>query len=190
MTSPPSIPSFAQADIARILITPDEIQAKIAAWGEAISRDYAGLSPVLVGILKGSVFVLADLLRHITIPVRLDFIAISSYGPQTRHSGVVRLLKDLDHSIEGCHVLVVEDIIDTGLTLSYVLRQLRQRRPASLAVGTLLNKPVRRLVDIPLRYVGFELPDEFVVGYGLDFRGRYRNLPFIATLRPEILLAA
>jgi hypoxanthine phosphoribosyltransferase len=166
------------------LITRAQLEARVRELGAAISRDYAGRPLVLVGILRGSVMFLADLLRAITIPVSVDFLAISSYVGRDS-SGVVRLLKDLDHPIAGMHVLLVEDIIDTGLTLSYVLRVLRTRLPESLAVCTLLNKPRSRLIDQPLRYVGFALPDEFVVGYGLDYHQRFRNLPYIAALRPE-----
>lgn len=175
-----------QEDIAEILITEDEITAKVKELGEAISRDYAGLFPLIIGVLRGSATLVADLLRFIDIPVVVDFISVSSYGPATRSSGVVRILKDLDFSIEGRHVLIIEDIIDTGLTLNYILRMLRARKPASLEVGTLLNKPARRLVDIKLKYKGFDLPDKFVVGYGLDYAQRYRNLPFICVLKPEV----
>ncbi|MBI4319556.1 MAG: hypoxanthine phosphoribosyltransferase [Chloroflexi bacterium] len=175
-----------EPDIGEVLITEEEIQSKIRELGAAISRDYQGRVPLLVGVLKGSALLIADLLRAISIPITLDFIAVSSYGPATRTSGVVRILKDLDHSIEGRHVLVIEDIIDTGLTLRYILRILRGRHPVSLEVGTLLDKPARRLVDIELRYRGFDLPDKFVVGYGLDYAQRYRNLPFICVLKPEV----
>ncbi len=178
--------SYARDAIKAVLHDAAEIQAKLAELGAAISSDYAGLDPVLVAVLRGGAMTMADLMRFITIPVVVDFIAISSYGPDTRRSGVVRFLKDLDISIEGRHVLVIEDIIDTGLTLNYILRSLRSRRPASLAVGTLFDKPARRLANIPLRYRGFELPDEFVVGYGLDFDERYRNLPFVCVLKPEV----
>lgn len=176
----------AESDIAEILISEAEIKSKVKEIGEAISRDYAGLCPVIVGVLKGSAPLVADLLRCITIPLVVDFISVSSYGPTTRSSGVVRFLKDLDFAIEGRHVLVIEDIIDTGLTLSYILRVLRGRHPLSLEVGTLLNKPARRLVDIGLKYKGFDLPDKFVVGYGLDYAQRYRNLPFICVLKPDL----
>ena len=168
------------------LISEDQLREKIAEIGAAISRDYACLNPLVVSVLKGSVVLMADLMRAITVPARFDFIAVSSYGPGQRPSGVVRIMKDLETNVEGQHVLVIEDIIDTGLTLNYVLKMLRQRHPASLAVGTLLNRPARRLVDIDLKYVGFDLPDKFVVGYGLDYRQKYRNLPFIAELKPEI----
>mgnify|MGYP005843675109 FL=1 len=173
-------------DIDEILITEDQIREKIAELGGLISRDYAGQTPLLVGLLKGCVLTMADLLRAITIPVTIDFMAVSSYGPATRSSGVVRILKDLETSVEGRHVLVVEDVIDTGLTLSYIMRILRGRHPASLAVGTLLDKPARRLIDIDIKYRGFELPDKFVVGYGLDYAEKYRNLPFVGVLKPEV----
>lgn len=173
-------------DIDRVLVTQTQIGETIAEMGAAISHDYAGKTPLLVGLLKGCVMTMADLLRAITIPVTVDFMAVSSYGPATRSSGVVRILKDLETSVEGRHVLVVEDVIDTGLTLSYILRILRDRHPASLAVGTLMDKPVRRLIDVELKYRGFELPDEFVVGYGLDYAEKYRNLPFVGVLKPEI----
>jgi hypoxanthine phosphoribosyltransferase len=179
--------TFADGDIAEILISAAEIQTKVAEIGAAISRDYAGRDLLLVSVLKGSVFLVADLLRAIEGPVAVDFIAVTSYGPQTRSSGVVRMIKDLDVSIEDRNVLVIEDIIDTGLTLNYILKLLRGRHPKSLEVGTLLNKPARRLANIPLRYLGFDLPDRFVVGYGLDFEERYRNLPFICVLKPEVL---
>ena len=167
--------------IGEVLITEAQLQRRVRELGGSIAADYAGRQPVLVGILRGSVMFLADLLRAIDIPVTVDFLAISSYVGRDS-SGVVRLLKDLDHSITGKHVLMVEDVIDTGLTLSYVLRVLATRAPASLGVCTLLNKPRARLVDHPLKYVGFDIPDAFVVGYGLDYNQRYRNLPFIAVL--------
>lgn len=164
------------------LIEEVALQDRIRILGAEISRDYAGKRLLLVGILRGSVMFMADLLRAVDIPVSVDFLAVSSYVGRDS-SGVVRLLKDLDHPIAGADVLLVEDIIDTGLTLSYVLRVLRTRDPASLAVCTLLNKPRSRLIDQPLKYVGFEIPEEFVVGYGLDYNQRYRNLPFIGTLK-------
>ena len=173
-------------DIAEVLIPAEALQAKVAELGAAISRDYEGLEPILVGVLKGCTFFMADLLRAISIPLTVDFIAITSYGP-ARRSGVVRFMKDLETSITGRHVLVVEDIIDTGLTLNYILRVLRGRQPASLEVGTLLDKPARRLPNISLKYRGFELPDKFVIGYGLDYRQLYRNLPFIGVLKEERL---
>ena len=168
--------------IAEVLIAEDELRTRVRTLARAITRDYAGKEPVLVGILRGSIMFLADLLRYVTNPVTIDFLAISSYVGRDS-SGVVRLLKDLDRSITGQHVLLVEDIIDTGLTLSYVLRSLRTREPASLEVCTLLNKPARRLVEQPIKYTGFDIADRFVVGYGLDYNQRYRNLPFIGVLQ-------
>ncbi|HEX2325451.1 MAG TPA: hypoxanthine phosphoribosyltransferase [Chloroflexota bacterium] len=168
--------------LGEVLIPAETLSARVAELGARISADYKGQSLVLVGILRGSFMFVADLSRRIDVPVTLDFLAISSYVGRDS-SGVVRLLKDLDHPITDKHVLLVEDIIDTGLTLSYVLRVLGTRSPASLAVCTLLNKPARRLIDHPLvRYVGFDIPDEFVVGYGLDYNQRYRNLPYIGTI--------
>jgi hypoxanthine phosphoribosyltransferase len=167
--------------IGDVLIDEAHLQRRVRELGRQISEDYAGRRPVLVGILRGSIVFLADLMRAISIPVTLDLLAISSYVGRDS-SGVVRLLKDLDHSIDGKDVLLVEDVIDTGLTLSYVLRVLRTRNPASLEVCTLLNRPRRRLVDQSLRYVGFDVPDAFVIGYGLDFNQRYRNLDHIALL--------
>ena len=167
--------------IGDVLIDEAHLQRRVRELGRQISEDYAGRRPVLVGILRGSIVFLADLMRAISIPVTLDLLAISSYVGRDS-SGVVRLLKDLDHSIDGKDVLLVEDVIDTGLTLSYVLRVLRTRNPASLEVCTLLNRPRRRLVDQPLKYVGFDVPDAFVIGYGLDFNQRYRNLDHIALL--------
>lgn len=171
-------------EVGRILIGAEGIQAKIVELGAAISRDYAGKDPLLVGVLKGVVLFMADLVRTISIPLEVDFMAISRYGAETEALGVVRVIKDLDKGIEGRHVLFVEDIIDTGLTLGYLLRILRAREPASLAVCTLLDRSVRRLIDMDIAYKGFDLPDVFVVGYGLDYRQRFRNLPYIAELRP------
>ncbi|MDW8166888.1 MAG: hypoxanthine phosphoribosyltransferase [Acidobacteriota bacterium] len=176
-----------EEDVASILISADELQAKVRELGQAISRDYAGLDPLLVGVLKGVVVFMADLLRAITIPVSVDFLAISSYGPQAASLGIVRIIKDLDQDIHGRHVLLVEDVVDTGLTLSYILKTLQARQPASLNVCTLFNRPHRRLVDVPIVYKGFDLPDCFVVGYGLDYEQRYRNLPYVAVLKDEIL---
>lgn len=176
-----------QADVAEILISAAELQAKIGELGEAISRDYAGKDLVLISILKGGLVFLADLCRAITLPVTIDLLAISSYGPGTKSLGVVKILKDLDESITGREVLIVEDIIDTGLTLNYLIRNLQPRGPASLKICVLLDKPVRRIVDLPIAYRGFEVPDKFVVGYGLDYRQRYRNLPYIATLTKEAI---
>lgn len=174
-------------DVAQVLMTPEQIQARVQELGQAISRDYANLDPLLVGVLKGIVVFMADLLRNITIPVSVDFMAISSYGPEAASRGIVRIVKDLDQDIHGRHVLVVEDVIDTGLTLSYILRNLQVRGPASLKVCSLFNRPHQRLVETPLDYKGFDLPDCFVVGYGLDFEQRYRNLPYVGILKEEIL---
>lgn len=178
------------ADIAEVLIDADAIARRVRELGEEISRDYEGKFPVLVSILKGALPFLADLMRNISIPLSLDFLEVSSYGSATASSGVVRVLKDLAHSIEGRHVLVVEDVIDTGLTLNYVLDHLRAQRPASLRLCTLLDKPARRIVPLGIDYRGFEIPDKFVIGYGLDYAERYRNLPFIGVLRPEVYEAS
>lgn len=174
-------------DFAEVLIPEAELQAKVRELGVQISGDYAGKDLVLISVLRGGFMFLADLCRAITVPVTIDLMAISSYGPDARPLGVVKIIKDLDESIAGRDVLVVEDIIDTGLTLSYLLRNLQPRAPASLNVCVLLDKPVRRIVNLPIVYRGFEIPDKFVVGYGLDYRQRYRNLPFIATLRKEVM---
>lgn len=176
--------------VGRVLLTEEEICRRIGELGAAISRDYAGLNPLLIGVLKGVIFFMSDLLRAITVPVTVDFMAISRYDPQQRRKGPVRLIKDLDEPVEGRHLIFVEDIIDTGLTLNYLLRILRARNPTSLEVCTLFDKPEHRLVNIPLKYKGFDLPDRFVVGYGLDYREAYRHLPFLAELRPEVLQLA
>jgi hypoxanthine phosphoribosyltransferase len=178
---------YADADIAYVQYDAETIRARVLALAAEIERDYADRSPVIVSVLKGATPLVADLSRALSGAVELDFIGITSFGPSVRDSGVVRLTKDLDRSIEQRDVLLIEDVVDTGLTLAYVLRVLRTRRPASLAVGTLLDKRARRLVDTDLRYVGFEASDAFYVGYGLDFRQRYRNLPYIGVLRPELL---
>ncbi|MDI6891622.1 MAG: hypoxanthine phosphoribosyltransferase [Actinomycetota bacterium] len=175
-------------DIQEILLTEKQIQARVKELGEEISRDYTGKDLVLVSVLRGGVVFLTDLIRAITLPISLDFMAISSYGPSTESLGVVRLIKDLEESINGRDVLVVEDIIDTGLTLSYLMRNLESRKPASLGICTLLDKSVRRIVDMTVHYKGFDIPDVFVVGYGLDYGQKYRNLPFIGILKPEIYL--
>lgn len=172
-------------DIDAILISGEEIDRKLRELAARVDRDYAGREVLLVGVLKGAFVVMADFARHLKVPVSTDFMACSSYGSSTRSSGVVRILKDLDTDIENRHVLLVEDIIDSGLTLDYLVKNLRSRRPASLEVMTLLTKPSQRKVDLAVKYVGFEVPDVFVVGYGLDFAERFRNVPFIATLRPE-----
>ncbi len=173
--------------VGEILIEPDRLQARIRDLGEEISRDYAGRDLLLVGVLKGAVFFMADLMRELTVPCEIDFMAISSYGAQTDSSGVVRILKDLDTNIAGREVLVVEDIIDSGLTLSYLMRSLKARKPASLEICALMTKPGRREIEVPVRYVGFEIPNKFVIGYGLDFAERYRNLPYVAVLHPDLI---
>jgi hypoxanthine phosphoribosyltransferase len=173
-------------DIQEILITQEELHQRISLIGQAVSRDYLGRNPLIVGVLKGVVFFMADLLRALTIPVEIDFIAVSSYTPESRDQGYVRMVKDLEFPIIDRHVLFIEDVIDTGLTLNYILENLRARKPASLDVCVLFNKPDHRLIDIPLRYKGFDLPDRFVVGYGLDYREKYRNLPFVGLLKPHI----
>jgi hypoxanthine phosphoribosyltransferase len=172
-------------DVKEVLIPSSEIQDKVRELGEIITRDYRGEKLLLVGVLRGAVIVLGDLMRNIDLPCEIDFMDISSYGTGTSSSGVVRILKDLEEDITDRHVLVVEDIIDTGLTLSYLRRALLQREPASLEICALLTKPSRRQVDLRVRYLGFEVPDEFVIGYGIDFAGAYRNLPDIYVLKPE-----
>jgi hypoxanthine phosphoribosyltransferase len=172
-------------DIEHVLISEDEIQSKLAEMGDRITHDYDGRALLLVGVLKGAFVVMADLARYVRLPLEFDFMAVSSYGAATKTSGVVRILKDLDHDLEGFDVLLVEDIVDSGLTLNYLLKNLRARKPASLEVATLLHKTGLQKVPLDLRYVGFEIPPEFVVGYGLDFGERFRNLPYIATLKPS-----
>jgi hypoxanthine phosphoribosyltransferase len=173
--------------LGRVILSEADIQGRVTELAAQIGQDYAGRNPLLIGVLRGVVFFMSDLLRAITIPVRLDFIAISRYDPQGKGKGPVRLVKDLEETIEGQHLIFVEDVIDTGLTLSYLLRLLRARGPASIEVCTIFNKPAHRLTNIPLKYKGFDLPDRFVVGYGLDYREAYRHLPYIAELRPEVL---
>jgi len=173
--------------VGEILIGEQELQARIVELGVQISRDYAGRDLLLVGVLKGAVFFMADLMRELTVPCEIDFMAISSYGAGTDSSGVVRILKDLDINISDRHVLVVEDIIDSGLTLSYLMRSLKARKPATVEICALLTKPERREVDVPVAYVGFEIPNRFVIGYGLDFDERYRNLPYVAVLHPDLI---
>jgi hypoxanthine phosphoribosyltransferase len=173
--------------VTDVLIDRDTLQRRISELGEEISADYAGRDLLLVGVLKGAVFFMADLMRGLTIPCEIDFMAISSYGDSTDSSGVVRILKDLDINIEGRDVLVVEDIIDSGLTLSYLMRNLEAREPASLEICALLTKPERREIEVPVRYVGFEIPNRFVIGYGLDFAERYRNLPYVGILDPDLI---
>ncbi|MCL4459731.1 MAG: hypoxanthine phosphoribosyltransferase [Chloroflexi bacterium] len=176
-------------DVDRILISPEELQAKIRELGKQITHDYQGKNLMLVGILKGAVMFMADLIRAIDLPLEIDFMAISSYGASTESSGVVRILKDLDTSLEDKDVLIVEDIVDTGLTLRYIRENLWSRNPASLRVCTLLNKQKARKADVQLDYVGFEIPDHFVIGYGLDFVENYRNLPFVGILKAELYAA-
>jgi hypoxanthine phosphoribosyltransferase len=172
--------------VSEILIDEPTLQARITELGEEISNDYAGKDLLLVGVLKGAVFFMADLMRTLTVPCEVDFMAISSYGDETDSSGVVRILKDLDIPLQDRHVLVVEDIIDSGLTLSYLMRNLRARQPASLEICALLTKPSRREIEVPVRYVGFEIPNRFVVGYGLDYAERYRNLRYVGVLNEEL----
>lgn len=176
--------------ISKILFTAEDIQTRVLQLGQEIARDYEGCHPLLVGVLKGVFPFMADLLRAITIPVEVDFMAIASYSAKARDQGLVRLQKDLDEPLDGRHVLFVEDVIDTGLTLNYLLRNLKARGPATLKVCTLFDKPQRRLVKIPIQYKGFDLPDRFVVGYGLDYRELYRNLPFVGLLKPEVFQPA
>jgi hypoxanthine phosphoribosyltransferase len=171
--------------IGDILVPADDLARRVRELAEQVSRDYADKDLVLIGVLKGAVFFLSDLMRQLSVPAEVDFMAIASYGSATKSSGVVRTLKDLDRPIEGRDVLIVEDIVDSGLTLRYLLGNLGGRNPRSLEVCTLLAKPEARVVDVPVKYVGFEIPNEFVIGYGLDYQQRYRNLPYVATLVME-----
>ena len=173
-------------DLERVLVTEAQLHRRLAELGVQIAADYAGRQLLLVGVLKGAVMVMADLSRALPMHVEMDWMAVSSYGSGTKSSGVVRILKDLDKDISGRHVLVVEDIIDSGLTLSWLLANLRSRGPASLEVCTLLRKPDATKVPVPVRYVGFDIPNEFVIGYGLDYAERYRNVPFVGTLAPHV----
>jgi hypoxanthine phosphoribosyltransferase len=173
---------MSEQPIGRILVPAEDLRRRVGELAHEISRDYEGKELLLIGVLKGAVFFLSDLMRELTIPVEVDFMAVASYGSATRSSGVVRILKDLDAAIEGRDVLIVEDIVDSGLTLQYLLRNLAGRNPATLEVCALLIKPERRKVDLHTRYVGFEIPDEFAIGYGLDHAERYRNLPYVAAL--------
>ena len=175
------------AAIGEILIDEETLAARVAELGAEVSADYEGRDLLLIGVLKGAVFFMADLMRHLTVPCEVDFMAISSYGASTDSSGVVRILKDLDINIEGRNVLVVEDIIDSGLTLSYLMRSLKARKPASLEICALLTKPERREIEVPVKFVGFEIPNKFVIGYGLDFAERYRNLPYVGVLHPDLI---
>ena len=176
-------------DVKEVLISSGEIEAKVGEIGARITEDYRGEKPLLIGILRGAVVIMSDLMRNIDLQCELDFMDISSYGTGTSSSGVVRILKDLEEDITDRHVLIVEDIIDTGLTLSYLMRSLHARKPASLEICALLSKPSRRRAELEVRYLGFEVPDEFVVGYGLDYAGAYRNLPDICILKPEVFAA-
>jgi hypoxanthine phosphoribosyltransferase len=179
-------PADLHPDIEAVLVSQSQIAEKIVELAAKIGADYAGREVVLVGVLKGAVMVMADLARALKLPVSMEFMAVSSYGSSTSSSGVVRILKDLDRDIEGCHVLVVEDIIDSGLTLSWLLRNLRSRHPASVEVVAMLRKPDAAQVQVPVSYMGFDIPSVFVVGYGLDYAQHYRELPYIGTLRPEV----
>lgn len=173
-------------DVSEVLLTEEQVQTRVRALGAQLSADYAGRSPVLVSVLKGSIVFLADLVRAMDVPLSVDLMEVSSYGSGTETTGQVRILKDLSGPIEGRDVVVVEDIIDTGLTLNYLLRYLTERSPASIRVCCLLDKPARRLAEIEIHYRGFSIPDRFVVGYGLDFNEQYRNLPYIGVLRPSV----
>src|SRR5687767_6963313 len=176
-----------EAAVGEVLIDEEALAGRITELADEVSTDYAQRDLLLIGVLKGAVFFMADLMRSIDVHCEVDFMAISSYGASTDSSGVVRILKDLDTAIEGRDVLVVEDIIDSGLTLSYLMRNLRARNPASLEVCALLTKPERREIDVPVKYIGFEIPNRFVVGYGLDFAERYRNLPYVAVLHADLI---
>ncbi|WP_458862507.1 hypoxanthine phosphoribosyltransferase [Acidaminobacterium chupaoyuni] len=173
-------------DILKVLITKEEIEAKVAELGEAVSADYVGKDPLVISVLKGAFVFMADFVRHLSVPCTMDFMSVSSYGAGVRSSGEVKIIKDLDTIIENRHVIVVEDILDSGVTLSYLLELLRARKPASIKLVTFLDKPERRKRHVDIDYKGFEVPDEFVVGYGLDYAEKYRNLPDICILKPEV----
>lgn len=175
-----------EGDVAKTLINQEQLRQRIAELGAQLTKDYLGKNVLVVGILKGAVIFMADLVREINLPLAYDFMAVSSYGASTKSSGVVRIIKDLDGSVEDVHILIVEDIIDTGLTLKYLIETLKGRHPLSVKVVTLLDKPSRRKADVKPDYNGFVIPDEFAVGYGLDFNGRYRNLPYIGSLKPKV----
>lgn len=177
-------------DVEEVLLSAEQLRERVAALGAQLSAEYADRDPILISVLKGSIVFAGDLIREMQIPLSIDLMEVSSYGSSTESSGQVRILKDLKGSIEGRHVLVVEDIIDTGLTLNYLLRYLRERAPASLSVCCLLDKPARRLAEIEIDYRGFTIPDRFVIGYGLDYDERYRNLPYIGVLRPSVYTTA
>ncbi len=174
-------------DISEVLFTAEQIQARVLNLAAEISAEYRDKNPVLVGVLKGVLFFMADLLQALPIAAEVDFLSVANYSNESRSQGLVRLVKDLETPIEGRHILFVEDVIDTGLTLNYLLRTLQARQPASLEVCVLFNKPDKRLIDIPLRFIGFDIPDRFVVGYGLDFREKYRNLPYVGSLKPSVI---
>lgn len=173
-------------DIKEILISKEALDARVQELGQEISESYKGKELLMIGVLKGANVFMSDLMRAVSVPIQIDFIAASSYGSSTESSGVVRIVKDLDYSIEGKHVMIVEDIIDTGLTLKYLYDNFSARKPASLSIISLLDKPERRKADIKVDYTGFVIPDEFIVGYGIDYAEKYRNLPFVATLKPEV----
>lgn len=179
---------YSKDEIDRVLVSNERIQARLDELAERINQDYAGKELLLVCILKGAVTVFADVLRRITIPCQIDFMAISSYGSSTKSSGVVRILKDLDHGIEGKDVLIVEDIVDSGMSMHYLLDTLKTRKPASVRLLTLLDKPDRRRVELKADYIGFTIPDEFVIGYGLDYAEKYRNLPDVCVLSPKVYM--
>jgi hypoxanthine phosphoribosyltransferase len=181
-TVPAHTGSGEQPGVGEVIVAEEDLRRRVAELGVQITKDYAGCAPLLIGVLKGAVFFISDLMREIEVPVQVDFMAVASYGSATDSSGVVRILKDLDAAIEDRDVLIVEDIVDSGLTLQYLMRNLGSRAPRSLEVCALLNKPDRRKVQLPMRYVGFEIPDRFVVGYGLDHAERFRNLPYVAAL--------
>ena len=173
-------------DVKEILYSPEYLTRRIKEMGEKISIDYKGKELVLIGVLKGSVMFMSDLMKEISIPCSMDFMAVSSYGNSTTTTGVVRILKDLDYAIEGKHVLIIEDIIDSGVTLKYLMEYLRNRKPESLEIACLLNKPERRTVEIKVEYIGFNVPDHFLIGFGLDYAEKYRNLPYIGILKEEV----
>ncbi len=173
-------------DIESILMTEEQIQERVHAIGQQLSKDYEGKFPVFVGVLKGSFMFMADVMRQVSIPCQVDFMAVSSYGSGTSTTGAVKINKDLSQDIEGRHVVIIEDILDSGVTLGYLTKYLQNRNPASITIATLLDKPARRKADVYATYAGFEIPDAFVVGYGLDYAEKYRNLPFIGILKPEI----
>ena len=175
-----------QTDIKQVLLSEQQLQDKVKELGKQITEDYKGRNPLVICVLKGAFIFMSDLVKHIDVNIEIDFMAVSSYGSSTKSSGVVKIIKDLDVSVEGRDVLIVEDIIDSGLTLSYIIDVLERRNALSVAVVTLLDKPERRTVELEVEYKGFTLPDEFVVGYGLDFAERYRNLPYIGVLKPEV----